>query len=163
MRNHLAGVPTKEAGDMASIVVSSEISRSPDDVFAYVTDPIGSLNGKKSVVKAESSQTPPRVGTRARMTRRLGRRELTQSAELTELTPPTRWVVRGLDGPVRGNVRGRVEPLDNDTRSRVTIELELEGHGIGRLLLPLFVRRKAQEEMPRNMQLLKNHLERKLA
>jgi hypothetical protein len=64
---------------------------------------------------------------------------------------------------VRGNVRGRVEPLDNDTRSRVTIELELEGHGIGRLLLPLFVRRKAQEEMPRNMQLLKNHLERKLA
>ena len=88
---------------------------------------------------------------------------MTQSAELTELTPPTRWVVRGLDGPVRGNVRGQVEPLDNDTRSRVTIELELEGHGIGRLLLPLFVRRKAQEEMPRNMQLLKNHLERKLA
>ena len=62
-----------------------------------------------------------------------------------------------------GNVSGRIEPLDNDTRSRVTIELELEGHGIGKLLLPLFVRRKAREEMPRNLQLLKNQLEHKSA
>jgi hypothetical protein len=93
------------------------------------------------------------------VTRRLGRRELTQSAELTDLTPPTRWAVRGLDGLVRGNVRGRIDPLDDETRSRVTIELELEGHGIGKLLLPLFVRRKAQEEMPRNMQRLKKQLE----
>jgi hypothetical protein len=41
----------------------------------------------------------------------------------------------------------------------VTIELELEGHGIGKLLLPLLVRRKAEEEMPRNMQRLKEQLE----
>ena len=68
-------------------------------------------------------------------------------------------MVRGLDGPVRGNVTGRIEPLDDGTRSRVTIELELEGHGIGKLLLPLFVQRKAQEEMPRNMQRLKEQLE----
>jgi uncharacterized protein YndB with AHSA1/START domain len=144
---------------MASIVASTEISRSPDDVFAYVTDPTRLPEWQESVVRAESSQTPASVGTRARVTRRLGRRELTQSAELVDLTPPTRWVVRGLDGPVRGNVIGRIEPLDNGTRSRVTIELELEGHGIGKLLLPLFVRRKAQEEMPRNMQRLKEQLE----
>jgi uncharacterized protein YndB with AHSA1/START domain len=144
---------------MASIVASTEIARSPEDVFAYVTDPNRLPEWQESVVKAESSQTPARVGTRALVTRQLGRRELTQSAELTDLTPPTRWVVRGLDGPVRGNVSGRIEPLDDGTRSRVTIELELEGHGIGKLLLPLFVRRKAQEEMPRNMQRLKNKLE----
>jgi len=144
---------------MASIVASTEISRSPDDVFAYVTDPNRLPEWQESVVRAESSQTPARVGTRARVTRRLGRRELTQSAEIADLTPPTRWVVRGLDGPVRGNVSGRIEPLDNGMRSRVTIELEFEGHGIGKLLLPLFVRRKAQEEMPRNMQRLKKQLE----
>lgn len=144
---------------MASIVASTDISRSPNDVFAYVTDPTRLPEWQESVVKAESSQTPARVGTRARVTRQLGRRELTQSAELAELTPPTRWVVRGLDGPVRGNVTGRIEPLDDGARSRVTIELELEGHGIGKLLLPLFVRRKAQEEMPRNMQRLKEQLE----
>ena len=144
---------------MTSIVASTEISRNPDDVFAYVTDPTQLPEWQESVIKAESSQIPARIGTRARVTRRVGRRELTQSAELADLTPPTRWVVRGLDGPVRGNVTGRIEPLDDGTRSRVTIELELEGHGIGKLLLPLFVQRKAQDEMPRNMQRLKEQLE----
>jgi uncharacterized protein YndB with AHSA1/START domain len=144
---------------MTSIVASTEISRNPDDVFAYVTDPTRLPEWQESVIKAESSQTPARIGTRARVTRRVGRRELTQSAELAELTPPTRWVVRGLDGPVRGNVTGRIEPLEDGTRSHVTIELELEGHGIGKLLLPLFVQRKAQAEMPRNLRRLKEQLE----
>jgi uncharacterized protein YndB with AHSA1/START domain len=144
---------------MTSIVASTEISRNPDDVFAYVTDPTRLPEWQESVIKAESSQTPARVGTRARVTRRVGRRELTQSAELAELAPPTRWVVRGLDGPVRGNVTGRIEPLEDGTRSHVTIELELEGHGIGKLLLPLFVQRKAQAEMPRNLRRLKEQLE----
>jgi uncharacterized protein YndB with AHSA1/START domain len=144
---------------MASIVASTEISRSPDDVFAYVTDPNRLPEWQESVVRAESSQTPAQVGTRARVTRRIGRRDMTQSAELAELTPPTSWKVRGVDGPVRGNVNGRIEPLDDGARSRVTIELDLQGHGIGRLLLPLVVRRKAEQEMPRNMQLLKQRLE----
>ena len=144
---------------MASIVASTEISRSPDDVFAYATDPNKLPEWQESVVKAESSETPARVGTRARVTRRIGRRDLMQSAELAELTPPTSWTVRGLDGPVRGNVNGRIEPLDNGARSRVTIELDLQGHGIGRLLVPLIVRRKAEHELPRNMQRLKERLE----
>jgi uncharacterized protein YndB with AHSA1/START domain len=145
---------------MASMVASTEISRSPDDVFAYVTDPSRLPEWQESVVKADSSETPARVGTRAQVTRRIGRREVTQSAELAELSSPTSWEVRGLDGPVRGNVSGRIEPLDNGARSRVTIELDLQGHGIGRLLVPLIVRRKAEQEMPRNMQQLKERLER---
>jgi uncharacterized protein YndB with AHSA1/START domain len=144
---------------MAPIVASTEISRSPDVVFAYVTDPTRLPEWQASVVRAESSETPARVGTRAQVTRRVGRREMSQSAELAELTPPTSWVVRGLDGPVRGDVEGRIDPLDDGARSRVTIELDLHGHGIGKLLLPLFVRRKAQDEMPRNMQKLKERLE----
>ena len=145
---------------MASIVASTEISRAPDDVFAYVTDPNRLPEWQESIVKAESSQTPARVGTRARITRRVGRRELTQTAELSKLTSPTNWEVRGLDGAVRGHVDGRIEPLENGTRSRVTIELELVGRGIGKVLLPLFVRRKAEAEMPQNMQRLKERLER---
>src|SRR5829696_9056671 len=122
---------------MTSIVASTEISRAPDDVFAYVADPNRLPDWQESIVKGESSQTPARVGTRARVTRRVGRRELTQTAELAQLNSPTTWEVRGLDGPVRGNVNGRIEPLENGTRSRVTIELKLEGHGIGKVLLPL--------------------------
>jgi uncharacterized protein YndB with AHSA1/START domain len=145
---------------MAPIVASTEISRSPEDVFAYVTDPARLPEWQESVIRAESSDTPVRIGTKARVTRRVGRREMTQSAELAELTPPTHWAVRGLDGPVRGDVNGTIDPLDNGTRSLVTIELDLQGEGIGKLLLPLFVRRKAESEMPRNIQALKERLER---
>ena len=145
---------------MAHIVVSTELSRSPADVFAYVTDPTRLPEWQESVVRAESSETPVRVGTHARVTRRVGPREMTMSAEIAELTPPTRWRIRGLDGPVRGNVDGTIESLDDGARSRVKIELELQGHGIGKLLLPLFVQRKVEQEMPRNMQKLKERLER---
>lgn len=67
--------------------------------------------------------------------------------------------MRGVDGAVRRNVKGRIEPLDGGARSRVTIELELQGHVIGNLLLPLVVRRQAQREMPENAQRLKERLE----
>lgn len=144
---------------MPPIVASVEISRSPADVFAYVTDPTRLSEWQESVVRSKSSETPPRQGTKAEVTRRIGRREMTQSAELAELHPPTSWVVRGLDGAVRGDVNGTIEPLEDGARSRVTIELDLQGHGIGKLLVPLVVRRKAQDELPRNMQKLKERLE----
>jgi hypothetical protein len=49
-------------------------------------------------------------------------------AEITEISPPTTWPVRGVDGPVMGIVKGTVEPLDDGGRSRVTIEhAEAEG------------------------------------
>jgi hypothetical protein len=48
-------------------------------------------------------------------------------------------------------VKGTVEALGDDARSRVTIELDFEGHGLGKLLVPLVVRRQAQREMPRKM------------
>jgi hypothetical protein len=41
----------------------------------------------------------------------------------------------------------------------VTIELDFEGHGIGKLLVPLVVRRQARAEMPTNMRSLKERLE----
>jgi uncharacterized protein YndB with AHSA1/START domain len=144
---------------MAPIVASAEISKSPDEVFAYVTDPTKLPEWQESVVRAESKEMPVRVGTRASVTRRVGRREMAQIAEIAELNPPTSWSVRGIDGPVRGDVNGTIEPLEDGARSRVTIELNLQGHGIGKLLLPLFIHGKAQQEMPRNMQKLKERLE----
>jgi hypothetical protein len=84
---------------------------------------------------------------------------MTQTMEFTELTPPSSWALRGLDSPVRGKVRGTVEPLDGGERSRVTIALDFEGKGIGTLLVPLVVRRLASAEMPRNLQRLKERLE----
>jgi hypothetical protein len=102
---------------------------------------------------------PLSAGSRVEVTRRMGPREQPTMNEMAELNPPKSWAVRGLDGPIRGNAEGTVEPLGDGDRSRVTIALELEGHGIGKLLLPLLVRRQVQAEMPRNMAKLKERLE----
>ena len=144
---------------MAPIVVSVEISRPPADVFAYVTDPSHLPLWQESVVRVDSDDAPTYVGTRAVVVRRVGRREVESAAEVDELQPPTRWRVRGVDGPVRGDVTGTIEPLENGTRSRVTLSLELKGHGIGKLLLPIFVQRQAKNEMPINARNLKELLE----
>jgi uncharacterized protein YndB with AHSA1/START domain len=144
---------------MAPIVVSVEISRPPADVFAYGTDPSHLPLWQESVVRVDSDDAPTQVGTRVVVIRRAGGREMESAAEVAEFQPPTRWGVRGVDGSVRGYVTGTIEPLDNGTRSRVTLNLELQGHGIGKLLLPLFVQRQAKKEMPLNAQNLKELLE----
>jgi hypothetical protein len=66
--------------------------------------------------------------------------------------------VHGIDGPIRAIVDLTVEPL-GDARSRVTIAVDFEGRGIGRVLVPLLVRRQASKEMPRNLEKLKQRLE----
>ena len=145
---------------MAAIVESIEIARPPEDVFPYVTDPSRLAEWQESVVSARlEGGGPPAVGSRVSVIRRIGRSERTMTAELTELNPPRSWAVRGIDGPIRGNVKGTIDPLDDGARSRVTIELDLEGHGIGKLLVPLVVRRQAQKELPKNQQNLKERLE----
>ncbi|MGH3405420.1 MAG: hypothetical protein ACRDRJ_23440 [Streptosporangiaceae bacterium] len=51
-----------------------------------------------------------------------------------------------------------VEPV-TDSRSRLTISVDFTGHGIGKILVPLMVRREARKEMPGNMSALKQKLE----
>ena len=144
---------------VTTITASVEISRAPEDVFAYVTDPSHLPEWQASVVSVRHDDPPVHVGTKAVVTRQAGPRKMASTAEVAELEPPRRWSVRGVDGPVRGNVKGRIEPLDDGARSRVTIELDLEGHGFGKLLLPLVVNRQAKREMPENMLRLKERLE----
>jgi uncharacterized protein YndB with AHSA1/START domain len=144
---------------MAPIVVTVDIARPPEEVFAYVTDPSRLPEWQASAIGVKPHDAPIRVGSRVVVTRRAGPREMDMTVEVSELEPPTRWRLRGVDGPVRGNVNGTIEPLDNGARSRVTINLELNGHGIGKLLVPLVVQRQARKEMPLNVQTLKERLE----
>jgi hypothetical protein len=51
-----------------------------------------------------------------------------------------------------------VEPL-TDSTSRLTIAVDFEGHGIGKILVPLLVRRQAQKEMPATIAILKRRIE----
>ncbi|WUJ20554.1 hypothetical protein OG470_21760 [Micromonospora sp. NBC_00389] len=65
--------------------------------------------------------------------------------------------VRGNADPIRAIVDVTVEPLTAH-RSRLTIAVDFQGHGIGKLLVPLIVRREARKEMPTNLATLKQRL-----
>jgi uncharacterized protein YndB with AHSA1/START domain len=142
------------------VVASTEISRPPEDVFAYLTDPSNLPDWQESVVRVEGHSGGSVADTKTlSVTRHVGPRDMKMAVEIGNLDPPRSWTVRGLDGPVRGDVKGTVEPLDDGRRSRVTIEVELHGYGIGKLIVPLVARRQVQKEMPRNVQHLKERLE----
>ena len=143
----------------AAIKESIEISRSPEDVFAYLDDPSRHGEWRSQIVKAEvQTDGPTRVGTKVKQTMRMGRREQDMSYEITEHDPPRSFAFRGLDGPVRPIGHGKVEPVGDGASSRVTIELEFEGHGFGKLLLPIVVS-QARKQVPKDQQQLKERLE----
>ena len=98
------------------------------------------------------------MGDLCSTTRRIGGADRPATARLTHIDPPRTWGVRGIDGPIRATVDLTVEPL-GENRSRLTIAVEFEGHGIGKILVLLLVRREAEKEMPANLAMLKRRLE----
>ena len=144
---------------MAPIIASVEIARPAEDVFAYVTDPSTMPEWQQGVVSGHMDGATTRVGSRCTTIRRIGGREREVITEITECDPPHRWADRGIDGPIRAIVGVTVEQLADRSRSRATIEVDFTGHGIGKLLVPLVVRRQAAREMPENMRRLKEQLE----
>lgn len=144
---------------MAPIVASTEVARPAEEAFAYVIDPSTMSEWQEGVVRGHLDTPTTRVGSRCTTIRRIGGREREVITEITEYDPPLRWADRGVSGPIRARVAVSVEPLAGSSGSRVTIEVDFTGHGIGRLLVPLVVRRQAAKEMPQNMTRLKRQLE----
>jgi uncharacterized protein YndB with AHSA1/START domain len=144
---------------MPPIVTSADIDRPAAEVFAYATDPTRFKQWQKGVVDGhmEGAQ-PPAVGARCVTTRRIGGANRASTSELVHVDPPRTWGVRGTDGPIRAAVDVEVEPV-TDSSSRLTISVDFTGHGIGKVLVPLVVRREARKEMPDNMTALKHRLE----
>jgi uncharacterized protein YndB with AHSA1/START domain len=144
---------------MTPITVGGEISRPAEEVFAYVTDPTTMAEWQQGCVSGRMDAPSTHVGSKCTTVRKIGGREREVTTEITEYDPPSRWADRGMDGPVRALVAVTIEPIDEGARSRLTIELDFNGYGIGKLLVPLIVRRQAAREMPENMRRLKQRLE----
>ena len=145
---------------MAPLTSIIEIACPQAEVFSYVTDPSTFGEWQAGVVGGSiEGEKPTAVGSKCTTTRRVGGAEREATSELTKLDPPASWAVRGIDGPIRAIVNVTVEPLNGGAQSRVTIELDFEGHGLGKLLVPLVVRRQARTEMPANLRRLKQRLE----
>lgn len=149
---------------MSDFHESIDVDATPEDVWAYVTDPSHLPEWQASAVSAEQLDPGPAgVGSRVRVTRHVGSREMPMTMEYTEYDAPHTWALQGVDGPVRGHFHGEILPIDEGRRSRVIMDLDFEGRGMGKILVPLVVRRQARKEFPVNERLLKSHLEHRPA
>lgn len=149
---------------MPPIVTTAEIGRPAAEVFTAATDPSLFSQWQKGVVDGHMEDLGgdtqvPSVGARCVTTRRIGGASRPATSELVHIDPPRTWGVRGTDGPIRAAVDVVVEPV-SDSRSRLTISVDFTGHGIGKILVPLMVRREARKEMPGNITALKRLIEK---
>ena len=132
---------------MAAIVHTVDIGAPPAEVFAYVTDPSHFTEWQDAVVSAVLEDDVLSRGSRILLTRKTGPQTQTVTSEITEYNPPHGYAFRVLDGPVRAIGRGTLAPLDEGARTRYQFELDFEGHGIGKILVPLVVRRQGAKEL----------------
>jgi hypothetical protein len=144
---------------MTAIVATIDVDRAADVVFDYATDPTRFHEWQKGVVEAKlNSAGPPSVGDLCLTVRKIGMAKRPSTSELVRLDPPHAWSARGIDGPIRAIVDVIVEPI-NEQRTHLSISVDFEGHGIGKALVPMVVRREATKEMPGNLEALKRRLE----
>ena len=143
---------------MKVIECSTEIARTPQEVFDYVTDTTRLPEWQPTV--EEAAVEPPgirQVGLRGYEVRRVpgGKRKIRW--EVTECEPAGRWAVEGIDGPVRAHAAISLAAVDGNG-THVGYSIWFEGHGIGKLIR-LMANRGARTEMPASLALLKERLE----
>ena len=145
---------------MSAIITTVEVARPAAEVFDYASDPTRFGEWQQGVVSGSVKHTgpSPEVGDICSMTRRIGGADRVSTSRLDHFDPPRTWGVRGLDGPIRASVDVAAEAVTKSL-TRLTISVDFVGHGIGKLLVPLVVRRQASKEMPANLAALKRRLE----
>jgi uncharacterized protein YndB with AHSA1/START domain len=123
---------------------SIEINRPAEEVFAYL-DQVDRHNEWQGQLASTTVETdgPTRVGTRVVERRNVpgGARDFPY--EITEHDPPRKASFRGTAGLIRPVGTYTVDPT-GESSSRLTTELDLEGHGIGKLLAILALRDAAK-------------------
>jgi uncharacterized membrane protein len=143
---------------MPVITSSVDINRPQAEVFAYLDQLDRHAEWQQALTSVRlAGDGPVGVGTRAIETRKVPGGEREMSYEVTAHDPPTTSSWKGIDGPVRPHGTVTVEAVD-ETRSRVTVSLDLEGHGLGKVLVPL-VRAQARKQIPVDQARLKEILE----
>lgn len=141
------------------IEARTDIARTPQEVFDYVSDPARLPEWQPAV---HAATTEPRgvvaVGTRGQEVRRVLGGQRTFRWEVTDYEPGRRWGVRGIDGPVRAHVAMAFAPDGQGTRTHVDYGIWFEGHGIGKVI-GILARQGARRDVASNLALLKQRLE----
>jgi uncharacterized protein YndB with AHSA1/START domain len=124
---------------------SIEINRPAEEVFAYVNQVDRHNEWQRQLVSTTiETKWAVRVGTRVVEHRNVpgGARDF--PFEITEHDPPRKVSFRGTGGLIRPVGTYTVERI-SESRSRMTSELDLKGHRIGKLFAPLALRQAAKQ------------------
>jgi carbon monoxide dehydrogenase subunit G len=124
-----------------------EIARTPEDVFAYLTD-VSNLPAWQAGVKSAMLRDG-RIEER----RSLLGRELDTTLEIVEQEQPRLFTLRALGGPVPFTVRHELEPAEDGTRLTVAAEGDVPGFAAGLLA------RGAERQFRKDFERLKQILE----
>ena len=137
---------------------SIEINRPAEEVFAYL-DQVDRHNEWQGSLVSTTVETdgPTRVGTQVVERRNVpgGTRDIPY--EITEHDPPRKASFRGTAGPLRPVGTYKIDPT-GESSSRMYLELDLEGHGVGKLFA-IPARRQAAKQMPVDLEKFKELLE----
>ena len=134
-----------------------EVARTPEDVFAYLTN-VSNLPAWQSGVHSAQIEDagPPRTGARIRESRHMLGRELNTTLEITGYDPPRTFALRALNSPVPFTVRHELVASDGGT----TLTVVAEGNAA---FLPGFVSgimaRRAEKQFRKDFERLKKQLE----
>ncbi|HZS24668.1 MAG TPA: SRPBCC family protein [Gaiellaceae bacterium] len=127
-----------------------EIARTPEDVYAYLTD-VSNLPQWQSGVHAAR-----REGKEIHESRHILGRELQTTLEIEDEEPPRVFALRALNSPVPFTVRHELEPSGEGTRLTVVGEGDpgmLPGFAAG------IMARRAEKQFRRDFERLKQLLE----
>ena len=124
-----------------------EIARTPEDVFAYLTD-VSNVPAWQAGVKSSTLRDG-----HVEESRSLLGREFHTKLEIVEQEEPRVFTLRALNSPVPFSVRHELEPADGGTRLKVTAEGDVPGFAAGLLA------RRAERQFRKDFARLKEILE----
>jgi uncharacterized protein YndB with AHSA1/START domain len=153
-----APIIPEEVAAMKVIEFSTEVARTPQEVFDYISDAARLPEWQPSVVEAAAE--PPairQVGMRGYEVRRVPGSAQKMRWQVAECEPGVRWAIEGIDGPVRAHATIALAPTEANG-THVDYRIWFEGRGIGRFVR-LMAARGARTEVPESLELLKQRLE----
>ena len=131
-----------------------EIARSPEDVFAFVTD-LDNLPRWQPTIRDVRWDGELHEGSEFEETREMLGRRARSRLEVIALEPEREFSIRVVEGPVRLTVRHLLEAVEG--RTRLTLDAEGEAGGLMRLAAPIAERaaaRQASQDLERLKELL---------
>jgi uncharacterized protein YndB with AHSA1/START domain len=142
---------------MAGFNLSEWISRSPKEVFDFITSSDNApkvVQSVKSMVKL--TEGPVRLGTRYRETRLMDGKEQHAELEVTSYEPNQKYAMKNVTEGIETVYRYTFHPEANGTR--VHLACEVKSSGWKKLMLPMVVSILKKEDGD-HLQKLKNALE----